>query len=262
MSNFLEHDIFIDEYITGNSFIDICQANNVVFCKTDFLNEFTHTHAPVFVTHNSDYPIDWTRWKTKPQNLKHWYCQNKEVSNEKLIGIPIGLENMTPRVSEASQNGRFSTAHGTDKASHINELAHNNIDHSNLVYLNFNINTRVTERKFVYELLEKELWMTIKSSVDWKEYYSDIATHKFVVSPRGNGVDCHRTWEALYLRSIPIVRRSLHMEEFSDLPILYIDDWREVTEDFLLDNYDEMATRQYDLSKMKTSYWKNRIKNI
>ena len=39
-------------------------------------------------------------------------------------------------------------------------------------------------------------------------------------------------------------------------------DWREVTEDFLLDSYDEMATRQYDLSKMKTSYWKNRIKNI
>ena len=28
----------------------------------------------------------------------------------------------------------------------------------------------------------------------------------FVASPSGNGLDCHRTWEALLLRSIPIVK--------------------------------------------------------
>ena len=31
----------------------------------------------------------------------------------------------------------------------------------------------------------------------------------FVASPSGNGLDCHRTWEALLLRSIPIVKVSV-----------------------------------------------------
>ncbi|CAF4378106.1 unnamed protein product, partial [Adineta steineri] len=29
--------------------------------------------------------------------------------------------------------------------------------------------------------------------------------YPFWLSPRGNGLDCHRTWEALYLDTIPIV---------------------------------------------------------
>ena len=261
MSNFLDHSILFDEYITGNRFIDICQVNGVTFCKTDFIGEFTNTSAPVFVTHNSDYHITWPRWKTKPQDLKTWYCQNKDYTNRKLVSLPIGLENMIPRISKASQEGRFSSAHGTDKPIHINELALDNIRHNNLVYLNFNVDTYPTERQFLYSSLGKEPWVTTKANVNWKEYYSDIVSHKFVVSPRGNGVDCHRTWEALYLRTIPIVRRSTHMEEFKDLPILYISDWREVTEKFLMDSYDEMAARHYNLSKMKLSYWKERIKN-
>lgn len=32
--------------------------------------------------------------------------------------------------------------------------------------------------------------------------------YAFEICPRGNGLDCHRTWEALLLRTIPIVRTS------------------------------------------------------
>ena len=39
-------------------------------------------------------------------------------------------------------------------------------------------------------------------------YYKKVAAHKFVVAPRGNGIDTHRLWEALYLGCVPVVGKS------------------------------------------------------
>ena len=33
------------------------------------------------------------------------------------------------------------------------------------------------------------------------------ARAQFVLSPRGNGVDCHRTWDVLAVGAIPVVLR-------------------------------------------------------
>lgn len=55
------------------------------------------------------------------------------------------------------------------------------------------------------------------------------AGHAFVISPRGNGLDCHRTWEALLLRSIPIVKRSPLDPLHEAFPVVIVDDWREIS---------------------------------
>ena len=49
------------------------------------------------------------------------------------------------------------------------------------------------------------------------EAHGDYA---FVASPRGLGLDTHRTWEALFLGSIVIVRSSSIDELFEDLPVV------------------------------------------
>jgi hypothetical protein len=51
----------------------------------------------------------------------------------------------------------------------------------------------------------------------------------FVPSPAGNGIDCHRTWEALYLGALPVILRSEYFGE-SDWPVLVIDSWSELLE--------------------------------
>jgi hypothetical protein len=51
----------------------------------------------------------------------------------------------------------------------------------------------------------------------------------FVPSPAGNGIDCHRTWEALYLGAVPVVLRSEYFGEM-DWPVLVIDSWSELLE--------------------------------
>ena len=61
----------------------------------------------------------------------------------------------------------------------------------------------------------------------WKE----MSRHRFVVSPLGMGMDCHRTWEALALGCIPIVRRSTLVHSlFKGLPIVVVDEWSDVNE--------------------------------
>jgi hypothetical protein len=55
------------------------------------------------------------------------------------------------------------------------------------------------------------------------------ANHAFVISPHGGGPDCHRTWEALLLGSIPIVKISSLNWLHRQFPIVMVADWREIT---------------------------------
>ena len=261
MQDFFNHDIFLDEYITGNRFIDICHKKGVTFCKTDNIDEYTNTDQKFFVTHNSDYHIDINRFNLRPRSLKKWYAQNKNFKSSLLRGIPIGLENMALRVNSASQFGRFSSQppQGLDKAIYINKLAHSKKEAGKFAYLNVNPNTFPSERIPVLNTFAREGWVTFEAGLNWKDYYKRIASHKFVFSPRGNGTDCHRTWEALYLRTIPIIKKSEPMNEFKNLPILFVDNWDSVTYNFLCEKYEEMSSRSFDLSEMKISFWEKLI---
>lgn len=62
------------------------------------------------------------------------------------------------------------------------------------------------------------------------QLWNEMAKAKFVVSPLGMGADCHRTWEALALGCIPIVKKSGISPLFKDMPVMVVDDWSEVTE--------------------------------
>ena len=90
-------------------------------------------------------------------------------------------------------------------------------------------------------------------------YIKALKMSKFCISPEGNGVDCFRTWDALYEKSIPIVMESKIMRRYQDLPILYTKNYTEITEDFLNDFYQKALDTEYDFSKLFKSYWKYKI---
>tara|TARA_R100001015_G_scaffold19003_2_gene14084 strand:- start:13923 stop:14726 length:804 start_codon:yes stop_codon:yes gene_type:complete len=257
---FLEHNIGIDEYITGNRFIDICEESSVTFCKTDYLPMYNKTNHKVFVTHNSDYHIDQQKYELGP-NVNCWYAQNKDFDAPNLHSIPIGLENMRLRTSHTAANGRYSSeiSGAQAKASLINKINDLCFQKNKMVYMNFNIRTYPKERSHVWNCFCDKDWVTRTENLTMERFYMDLASHKFVLSPRGNGIDCHRTWEALYLRTIPIVKRSINMKEFEDLPIFFVDDWENICYNKLQEFYDKVENTLYDLSKMKISYWRNVI---
>jgi hypothetical protein len=54
-------------------------------------------------------------------------------------------------------------------------------------------------------------------------------SYAFEICPHGNGLDCHRTWEALLLRTIPVVRTSTLDPLYEGFPVVIISDWEEIT---------------------------------
>lgn len=89
--------------------------------------------------------------------------------------------------------------------------------------------------------------------------------YPFWLSPRGNGIDCHRTWEALYLDIIPIVWNSSLNVLYEDLPVVIINDENELNANFLYENLKTISAKKlqkmggYDYKKLRNSYWRRLI---
>lgn len=71
--------------------------------------------------------------------------------------------------------------------------------------------------------------------VDARALLSAYGEHAFVISPHGRGLDCFRTWEALFVGCIVIVKRSPLDPLYQGLPVVIVDDWREITAGNLAD---------------------------
>ena len=95
-------------------------------------------------------------------------------------------------------------------------------------------------------------------------YYTELPKYKFVISPQGNGIDCHRHYEALLAGSIPIIEvHPLLEEKYRDLPVLWTNNYHEISESYLLKKYDEMLDKTYDFSTLfLSSHNQENRKNI
>ena len=88
-----------------------------------------------------------------------------------------------------------------------------------------------------------------------------MSKYAFVLSPFGNGMDCHRTWEALCLGCIPIVCAPNFTKLFEELPVLNVNDWREVTEELLASTIIKFKNSTFNLDKLLLSNWVKQIKS-
>jgi hypothetical protein len=89
------------------------------------------------------------------------------------------------------------------------------------------------------------------TSLDHTVYYDKLPTYKFVISPEGNGIDCHRHYEALLAGCIPIVEEHIGIQDkYKGCPILYTKDYSEITPDYLENVYKNMLDTEYDFSRL------------
>jgi hypothetical protein len=52
-----------------------------------------------------------------------------------------------------------------------------------------------------------------------------------------------------------VVKRLPAHRNFTDLPILFVDDWSEITEDKLHREYDRIISMEWNYSKLLASWW-------
>lgn len=155
----------------------------------------------------------------------------------------------------------------------------NSIPKQKLLYLNFASGARMqyAEREHVKKLFaHKPFCVQNTKKLPFGNYMEEMAQCKFALSPRGFGPDCYRTWEALFVGTIPIVRRCVFEHPhnitvdtrcdhsqlddlYKHLPILVVDEWEEITEAFLEKKYEEIMAKKYDMAPLYMEYWQNKI---
>jgi len=113
---------------------------------------------------------------------------------------------------------------------------------------------RKTTREKVITLLKTQGIENIQ--IDPSQYFVTLPSYKFVISPEGNGMDCHRHYEALMAGCIPIVEHNPHIEKiYEGCPILYTYDYSEITPSYLEQKYSDMIDKTYNFSKLFLSYY-------
>jgi hypothetical protein len=90
--------------------------------------------------------------------------------------------------------------------------------------------------------------------MDSTYYFRELPRYKFVISPEGNGIDCHRHYEALMAGCIPIIEdRENIRKKYKGCPVLFTTNYSEITESYLIQKYNEMIDTVYDFSSLLLS---------
>ena len=248
-------------YIDENNDMNIITSSTTFFIKMDWINYFIDNIMPfikkpfILVTHNSDYMSGEHNLVTHNSDymsgthniilqnnlLIKWYGQNMNIITDKTECLPIGLENI---MWNRTNFKTIDTCKSNKKTK--------------LLYLNFNLSTNKNRGHIMNTLSHFKR----NNNKKWDEYMKELSEYKFSISPEGTGIDCHRTWECLYLGVIPIVIKSNCMSYFKELPILFVDNYDCINEQYLLEQYTHFQNKQFNLEKVDINYWKKTIYHL
>jgi hypothetical protein len=211
----------------------------------------------------------------------HWFAQNGVTRHPKFSQIPIGLDYHT--MSEAvnifgPQHSPLEQEHalqqilqGAPTLINRSYKSYSNFhslptvvsrEENRIAYPHLSFNSSVlsgNDRSLAIERIPASLVEYELRRVDRITTWENQAKYAFVISPHGYGLDCHRTWEALCLGCIPIVRTSPIDGLFEGLPVYIVQDWADVTEANLKKVLTDFSQRTFDLNRLTLSYWMNQI---
>jgi len=216
--------------------------DELVYCNSSLLNESkpklveSKLYAKLeklknpftLILHNSDDEFGEYQLKYLDiPNCKKIYTQNMNIQHPQVKPLPIGIANSFWKWGDIKI---------------INEVINDGFSNINsyFIYANFNKGDglRYERRGDCYDTVSDN-GIAIQDNTDYKSYLQQLKQYKFCISPEGNGIDCYRTWESLYMKTIPICKRSLMVEEFAKIfPIYIVDDWSELDIDKIRDSYD------------------------
>lgn len=113
------------------------------------------------------------------------------------------------------------------------------------------------DRERVINDIKNFPFITFTPKVPLKEYLQTLSDSCFCICPRGCGWDCYRNWEALLVGSIPILEHSILDPLFYDLPVLIIEDFKMLNEDYLKSKFVQIKAKSYNYEKIYSHYWTN-----
>ena len=248
--HFIVHSDYRILYI--NPVINL-KENDVIFSNTNFVKYLFESLKGCknlknlkLITHQTDLPINKKLYSLKPECISEWYSINVNHLAPNLYPIPIGLSN-----------------YYSPKNLFYENYIKTNLDRENKleeIYINFTKNTFSKLRSPLFDkALKEEKFFVENKIIDLDKYLQQLVNYKYVLCPRGNGLDTHRIWETLYAGSIPIVEKHETVKTLDNLPAVIVDDLLDFTFNDLKNTFIDLNNKNYD--KLKIQYWINKIKD-
>lgn len=237
---------------------DQVKLGDILFVDHSCLEVFARDYLPritnkvILVTSNYGYEGDISnpgRFDVllKDDKIAAWFVQNIDrIGAEKLMPIAIGIP---------SKHWPHGDTNLLDKWIPFSLL---NKERLIFMYLNFRA---CPERKDCIEYFT-EIGAHFDKIKSYEAYLQDLSESVFVISPPGNGIDCHRTWEALLMGCYPVVKSSTLDPIFEDLPVVIVKDWSEVTQAFLEKKQTEFRGKDWSRDKLYAPYWFQKVREI
>jgi len=183
-----------------------------------------------------------------PNNVVEWFLCNCAINDYRCVPIPFGIAGNKNDLTNANKIYNYKFDKPRDK----------------LLYVNFQFYN--TDRFRIFQHFSKRFYqylVTCKHQIPFDEYLEDLATHQFVLCPPGNGYDCYRTLEAIYMGAIPIISSDppCFLPYNQELyPVYVIDNFYQIDPALITQTYKETVNHMgQDSTKLKWPYWKNRI---
>lgn len=244
------------------------KANTRIFIKVDIFHNkklfnsilnllkmysFEPCEGPTVIIHNGDKPPSERQLEQIAAYGAKVFCVNITSDNEFVTALPIGLEN-----AHFNKSGNVSNfmKNGMPIRDQIQAEPK-----QNFIFSAFNSRTNVAERKKLIKLIGDSRHSFLGSTLSPEDFRLRIQRSLFVLSPQGNGLDCHRTWESIYLGAVPVVIKGTLSTFFTqNLPIWEIEKWESIlnmTDAELKQKFKEISKR--DAKIAFSNYWEKRF---
>lgn len=195
--------------------------------------------------------------------LSKWLTQNSIIRGPKIVQVPIGLDYHT--LFQNPSHSWRSDGEGVfprEQEEILNRLRIQMVPFHNrnpLIYVNFTLkNDKFHQRRSALSEIPPSL-LHHQDFTNRTENWKNTTRFAFVLSPFGDGIDCHRTWEALCLGAIPIIKAPFQ-EMFEGLPVLIVREWSDVTRDLLDKTLQTFQQKEFRYEKLTLNYWVQKMK--
>jgi len=231
----------------------------IIFCDSYYLPELfreikDHSNNYILISHLRDISINKNIFDAKPKCIKKWFAQNADYEHEDLIPIPIGIENHAGAWKGTLIDLDFWSKYNLNDTYEKNKDLCVNFSGAGSAFFSHH------SRQDWLEHLTQE-GFEISPRLSSVENLNNVKNHYLCASPRGNGIDCHRTWEALYFDCVPIVPKHLMYNHFAT-SIIQVENEKLINKkliNYLIDEYKSNKLK-FDKQILDIDYWINKIK--
>lgn len=196
----------------------------------------------------------------KSSRIRAWHAQNRDYEHPKLHSLPIGINIHNLWANPLQWGGGFILP--SLQELQIQTIAENAPDFHNRqqkVFCNWHFSIDRADRKDCLAKIDKSICYFQPKPLPTATTWEMQSNYQFVLSPHGAGLDCHRTWEALVLGCIPIIKAARLNDLFTGLPVIVVNDWQEISPALLQESIQKLQSLNSGINKLFMHYWKKQI---